>query len=262
MRITPIAFVCLLLGAVGCQPAKVNPSFDVSKRDAKRALRAMADDPRPAARPIVIIGGYHDPGVGPAAVAGKLRPYFTDVTVIRVTPGYAADFDAARALTLRRIAEATHAPADQDTVEVDVVGTSMGGIVARYAALPLDGRPRVRIVNLFTIASPHRGAELADLPAMTTLHRDMRKDSAFITMLRDREDEIDYTLVPYTFLGDEIVGQENTSLSDAPPYWLDKPDAAVAHLAAALDPRILADIVRRLRDDPPLTAPTPAPLPH
>ncbi len=48
------------------------------------------------------------------------------------------------------------------TTEVDVIGYSMGGLAARYAAMPATAvnlsKRRLQIGRLFTISSPHRGA--------------------------------------------------------------------------------------------------------
>ena len=77
------------------------------------------------------------------------------------------------------------------TPAVDVIGTSMGGLVARYAALDIEGKPRLNVSKLFTIATPHLGADLAELPSFNQLHLDMRKGAVFIAMIRESESEID-----------------------------------------------------------------------
>ena len=56
---------------------------------------------------------------------------------------------------------------DSTTYEVDVIGQSMGGLIAVYAALddPTLGK-RVKIRRLYTICSPLQGAKLATLPEL------------------------------------------------------------------------------------------------
>jgi hypothetical protein len=258
----PLLILLPLLVFLGaCQSLKLNPSFDVTTEEASQVLKQMADNPVPAKRPVVVIGGYLDPGVTPAIIARRLGSYFTDVTVIPVTVGFQPTFEACRRKVIDAVEAATQEAANGQMVAVDVIGTSMGGLVARYAALEIEGKPRLKISRLFTIAAPHLGADLAELPSFNQLHIDMRKDAPFIAMIRDSESEIDYQIVSYTFLDDEIVGEENTAPSGQTPYWLDKPNIAVAHVAVFSDDRIFADMVRRLRDEAPLTREPPTPLP-
>jgi hypothetical protein len=259
VRLLPLLLLLILL--VACKTLKVNPSFDVTPGEASQVLQQMADNPVPAKRPVVVIGGYLDPGVTPAVIASRLGSYFTDLTVIPVSVGFQSTFDACRRKVIDAVASANQGTANGQTAEVDVIGTSMGGLVARYAALEITGEPRLRISKLFTVATPHLGADLARLPSFHQLHLDMRKDATFIAMIRESESEIKYQIVSYTFLGDEVVGEENAAPSGQVPYWLDKPEIAVAHFTVFFDDRIFADIVRRLRDEEPLTQQPPSPLP-
>ena len=83
-------------------------------------------------------------------------------------------------------------------IEVDVVAISMGGLIARYAAMPLpDDSRQLRIRRLFTISTPHRGAKLAALPTFDQRQIDMRPGSAFLASLDDALADADYDLLPY-----------------------------------------------------------------
>src|SRR6185369_10092730 len=108
-------------------------------------------------------------------------------------------FDTLARTVIERV-EATW-PSDnpEETVEVDVVGVSMGGLVARWAALPPADRfregaahnpgatgKRLRIRNLYTLGTPHRGAILANLIAPDPIARDMRAGSGFLRTLDAR----------------------------------------------------------------------------
>jgi hypothetical protein len=244
-----------------CQSPKVNPSFDVTTEEASNILEQMAANPVAAKRPVVVIGGYLDPGIAPGIIAHRLGAYFTEVTVVPIIVGFQSTFDACRDTVIEAVEAATQEATHGATEGVDVIGASMGGLVARYAALEIEGRPGLETIRLFTIGTPHLGARVAELPSLNQLHLDMRKDSPFMAMIRDSESEIDYQIVPYTLLGDDIVGEENTAPSGQTPYWLDKGGSAFAHFEAMIDERIFADIVRRLRDEEPLSSEPPAPLP-
>ena len=62
----------------------------------------------------------------------------------------------------------------------DMVGFSMGGLIARYYAQRLGGRNRVQ--RLVTVSAPHQGTALALLSARAGV-RQMRPGSAFLQAL-------------------------------------------------------------------------------
>jgi hypothetical protein len=247
----------------GCTKPPVNPSFPVSPTQAKHALDAMSDEPKPLDRPVVILGGYHDPGIGPTAFRAKLGGVVRDDRIVSVTYPFSSSFDQCRREVVAAVEKKFPSTQASETVEVDVIGLSMGGIVARYAALERPDGKRLRIKRLFTVSSPHRGAIRAELPAMSQLHRDLRHDSPFLRQLESAEGEHrEYEIFPYVRLGDWIVGPENAAPRELPAaYWVSNPPFQVAHMGAPLDDRIVADIARRLRDEPPFTTMPPATLP-
>jgi pimeloyl-ACP methyl ester carboxylesterase len=88
---------------------------------------------------------------------------------------------------LARAAERVHAAiAASGAREVDVVGHSLGGLVASYLLKRLDRGRRVR--RVVTLGTPHMGAPLAWLGAAATLGlsrsmRQLRPGSAFLAEL-------------------------------------------------------------------------------
>jgi len=257
------------LGAAGCAArAPQNPSFPISVDDARAALREMEAAPRPLERPVVVLGGFADPGVGAFVWDREVRRWSSDARVIGVSFTFRRDFDQCRRDVIAAVDRAFPTSDPDETIEVDVIGTSMGGLVARYAAAPVPGeRRRLRVARLFTIASPHRGAELAGrLPPLTRLQRDMRPGSPFLRRLADAETRAAatgdaYEIVPYVRLGDRTVGCDNAAPPGANPWWLANRPLEPPHSAASLDPRIRADVARRLRGETPLTIGVPAGLP-
>jgi hypothetical protein len=89
--------------------------------------------------------------------------------------------------------------------------------------------------------------------------QDMQRDSDFMTQLNGAP--ATYELFPYAALGDLTVGTENAAPPGDVPWWTAQCAAAEGHVAAALDPRILADIARRLRGEPAYATTPRAPLP-
>ena len=264
-----VVYAALALLLAGCAKQPVNPSFAVSSRDAKDAIKAMAKDEKPLERPVVVLGGYQDIGIGPASFLPKFREAVgagDDAPVVSVTYFFSGSFDDCRREVIKEV-EKKFPSGDGagETVEVDVIGLSMGGIVARHAALARPGEKRLNVKRLFTISSPHRGAVRASLPTVHQLHRDLRSGSKFLRELEAAEEAEGgrrYEIIPYVRLGDWIVGPENAAPRDAgAAYWVPNPPFNSAHWGAPLDPRIVADIARRLRGERPFTTTQPAALP-
>lgn len=250
------------LGAgFGCATQPANPAFPLTPADAHTALDDMRESPKPLPRPLVVLGGYLDPGIGPALYAADLRRLTQDDRITSVSFAFSRDFDETRRKVIAAVDEAFPTDDPEETVEVDVVALSMGGVVARHAAMPVPGQRRLKIARLFTIASPHRGAKRAEWPTFIQLQRDMRAGSEFLTALNRCEEE-DYELVAYVRLGDDVIGPENAAPQGQTPYWLPNLPLQTAHAGAMRDPRILADIARRLRGEEPFTHGPPAPLPE
>lgn len=154
--------------------------------------------------------------------------------------------------------------AELQTAEIDVVGISMGGLVARLAALEPGARQafgvdaslaRLNIRRLFTLATPHRGAKLAGVVALDSAARDMKPGSDFLRRLDKAEADAGgrpYEIVCYARLRDAWVGARNTAPRGAEPIWVSTPGHDLAHMMVSRDQRILLDVARRLRGEAPV----------
>jgi hypothetical protein len=232
----------------------------VTVADARHDWQRMCADPISATRPIVVVGGYGDPGLAVLDVATRLRRVLgPQAQVIPVEVGLTWSMDDARDRVVRAVEKFQPSEVADRTIQVDVVAISMGGLVARHAAADHEGFRRLSIARLFTVSSPHSGARLANLPSLESRVRDMRKGSDFLSHLEGNVRDFD--LIPYARLGDWIVGAENTAPAGMTPWWVDTPAFEASHLQAHTDARILADIARRLRGEEPFTHNPAAPLP-
>jgi hypothetical protein len=255
MRIGAVMVLCTV--AAGCSADRPqNPSFSIPMTGAKAILRQMRDDPKALERPLVVTGGIHDPGFVASRVARSIQrtmgPDDLVTTVSYFGPGKGT-FNACREHLIESVEEAYGATDGPATAEVDVIAFSMGGIVARYAAVPRDdGGKHLKIRRLFTISSPHRGARMAQLPTLDRRAVDMRGGSEFLAALDEQLSRAPYELYTYARLGDAIVGVENAAPPGGHPWWVANPPFGLAHIGAPHDPRILADILRRLRGEQPL----------
>ncbi|MFA9479250.1 esterase/lipase family protein [Phycisphaerales bacterium AB-hyl4] len=261
-RIALIACLTLSLGCATYGPT--NPSFDLEVDQAWAALDEMATQPHTPPRPIVVLAGWNDPGTAVGTLADMLDEAIGDASLIVVHFALTGNFDACRERVINAVDMAYPNDDPVWTSEVDVVAISMGGLVARYAAAdPPTGNPvrRLRINRLFTIGTPHRGADLATLPTPDHRQFDMRGESEFLQQLDASFEDADYELYPYVRLGDLIVGAPNTAPPGDTPWWLPNRRLELAHAWAYRDPRIVADITRRLRDEEPFATNPRTPLP-
>lgn len=255
-----------------------NPDFPTSDAVIRAELTRMQQQPAPLARRVVVLAGYRAPAVSTKSLAARLA---------ELTSRDPADFLPIAYPNAGTFAQAQHKvidaidarwPSDDpaQTVEVDVVAISMGGLVARSLAAspavegsPFEDRPesaaapakRLRVRRLFTLATPHQGALIAKVVAPDPAAEDMIPGSPFLARLNARPPAapLDFELVCYGSLRDGWVGARNTAPPWTNPVWT--PGLLLGtHFFVQHDPRILADLARRLRAEWPLAhRPSPPP---
>lgn len=286
-RLGVLALLILTLAPTGCIDIGItkpeNPSFAIKAKDAAALLKQMSADPRPLERPLVILAGIGDPGLGPMLLERRLREV---VRVddpegrrrsLQVSYAFNSTFEGCRRTVVDAVERAFPCDDPDQTTEVDVIGISLGGTVARYASMGppeqaaaapqrVDDAPhahkRLRIARLFTISAPHVGATQAGhTPPILPLYGELRTGSPFMTKLAASSASVSYPIYPYVRLGDKTVGVENAAPQGQIARWLPNLPFEIAHGQAWTDPRIVADIARRLRDESPLSTDPPAPLP-
>ena len=300
-----VAIVSLVFVLVGCGTRPENASFPLSVSAADKELKSMRSQRKPLIRPVLVVDGYLDPGLGSAVVANWVRKLTPDETqVITVNLLTSTNFDACRQTIVAAVEEAFPSDDPAATREVDVIGLSMGGLAARYAALPAAGEhsasmatatvpstapssepspatasasspatqtadllkptgKRLKIARLFTLSSPHLGATMADVPTylFISTQRDMRRGSPFLQQLNDVGHQPDYPIIPYVRLADLTIGEQNAAPPGQTPIWLTKRPFDSAHAGVVIDPRIAADVSRRLRGETSYVKEPRAPLP-
>ena len=123
---------------------------------------------------------------------------------------------------------------------------------------PRDRRGR-RSDRLYTLASPHRGATLANIATPDATARGMRAGSDFLRGLGAAPTTI-RRLITFTHAKDPVVGAHNTSLHNEHPRWCSG-SRLLSHFSVAHNPIVLATIARELRNEPPLFDWPPSSLP-
>ena len=263
LNMTGLLSIPFLFTACAAKPQ--NPSFPVTFSQAGKAVDQMRADPKPLSRPLVIIGGFGDLNISPPLFKNFFQTISRDSRIITVSVCFCQSFNECRQKVIEQIHKAIPSTDPDFTAEVDVIGASLGGLVARYSAAPSDDpvHPRrLKIARLFSISSPHSGATLANLIAITAYHRDLRPNSPLLQRLAEQDADATYELFPYVRLHDELVGAKNAAPPGVDPFWLPTPPLTLAHLGAIIDTRILADIARRLRGEEPFTRFPATPLPE
>ena len=243
-----------------------NPSFPLTIPEAHRAILEMIDKPLPLSRPLVIVGGYEDLLISQTLATQYFGAMLKDPKFITVSLQGCGSFDDCRARILAAVNNACGNTDPHWTAEVDVVGVSLGGMAARFAAAPSRDPhfpQRLRIARLFTLSSPLAGAKVAML-GFTSFQRDIQPGSEVQKYLAAAEPDPPYDIYSYVHLDDEMVGQENAAIPGRIPYWLPNVPGlpVLPHEAIMLDERVFADVTRRLRGETPFTLPQLTPLPQ
>ncbi len=204
----------------------------------------------PPLHPILALSGWRTPHVSAELLRRRLRDRLgiADDRTLAISFLWLNSIDEA-AVRLRRAAGDRFgtAPSGEATVAVDVVGLSMGGLVARRAAMAdaaLPG-PRLTIARLFTLGTPHLGAKLAQAIRVDENSRQMRPGSAWLARLDEALATADYELVCYARTNDWMVGATRSAPAGHTPLWR-RGVPILAHHTLGMDGVILDDIARRL----------------
>jgi len=231
----------------------VNPDFQPPSDGFQAEWDRMRADPKPLPRPLMVLAGWR----APRFPSANLARFLADLSGAPASPALAVSFTFGLSMdaAVRRLCDLVErrfpSSSATDSTEVDIVGISMGGLIARAAAIAGPGHKRLRISRLFTLGTPHRGARMAALIPFDPLVRGMRPGSTFLSHLDN--DRPGYELVCYTRLRDSWVGARNTAPRGRDPVWTPGP-LLLSHQTISLDPLIRTDIARRLRGEPPLAA--------
>ncbi|HYE61294.1 MAG TPA: hypothetical protein VD997_04800 [Phycisphaerales bacterium] len=228
----------------------VNPDFHLEPASLEAETQRLRSTPTPLARPVVILGGWHAPGIANISMASRLGPFTSgkpdDFTSITYPLAFSLHSAAAHAYSVIRSKGLCER-------EIDVVGISMGGILSRALACDAFNLGPLKIRRIFTVASPHRGAKIAQVIIPDPCAWDMRPQSKFLCGLNGRAHACE--LHCYAALRDWWIGASNTAPPGMLPYWVDvNPGLGrlCSHFAINHDQLVMVDIARRLRAEVPL----------
>ncbi|MFI2208933.1 esterase/lipase family protein [Streptomyces sp. NPDC020141] len=143
--------------------------------------------------------------------------------------------------------------------EVDIVGHSLGGLIARYYIQCLGGDLRVR--TLVTLGTPHSGTTVAPLASAHPVVRQMRPGSGLIEELRGPAPGCRTRFVSFWSDLDQLMVPIETARIEHPDLITENVQVSgVGHLAMPVHPAVAAGIRRALEEND-STDPAPDVLP-
>src|SRR5689334_8938465 len=119
------------VNAYAHRPPIVNPTFDLTERAAREALAREAQAPARLDRPLVILGGFLDVGVGPAIYETRLKRYVRG-RIICITFADCTSLAQCRQRVTETLDRELGKVDATRTAQVDVIGQSLGGLIAMY----------------------------------------------------------------------------------------------------------------------------------
>ena len=201
------------------------------------SLDARAVPPAPALPPVLLVHGMSSTGRDMERLARHLRSLGREVHVPTLTPnrGQAPLDDLARQL-------AQYAAREFHGRHFDIVGFSMGGLVARYYLQRLGGLDSVN--HFVTLAAPHHGTRMARLGKLPGWVQ-MRPGSEFLGDLASDADSlrrVKFTSI-YTPLDTIIVPARSSEMPQARNIriW------AAMHPSLILEKRCIRTVADALR---------------
>lgn len=194
--------------------------------------------------PTLVVHGYLTPPLAnlPVHLALRTRGIRSrDVPIPGLNTQDIARSAALVADEVERVLERTGA------TEVDLVGVSMGGMIAAHYVRCLGGHERVR--RTVTLGTPFRGTRIAGmigrLPIVGTVAaRQMGPDSEIVRALSEAEPVADIVSIWTT--GDGVVSREAATLRGARVVRAPVGNRPIGHYQLVVDPRNLAFLLDEL----------------
>ncbi|MER7044381.1 alpha/beta fold hydrolase [Streptomyces jumonjinensis] len=217
-------------GAEDDDPSPVAPAADIP---------ALPEADRP---PVVLLHGFVDNRSVFVLLRRSLsRHGWRHLECLNYSP-LTCDIRAAAELLGRHIEEIC---ARTGHSRVDIVGHSLGGLLARYYAQCLGGDLRVR--TLVTLGTPHSGTTVAPLASAHPVVRQMRPGSSVIEELRGPAPGCRTRFVSFWSDLDQLMVPIETARIEHPDLLTENVQVSgIGHLAMPVHPAVAAGIRQAL----------------
>ncbi|WP_373412811.1 lipase family alpha/beta hydrolase, partial [Streptomyces sp. NRRL B-24572] len=192
----------------------------------------------PGSRPVVLLHGFVDNRSVFVLLRRSLVRHGRDcVESLNYSP-LTCDLRAAAELLGRRVDEIRTRTGH---AEVDVVGHSLGGLIARYYVQRLGGDARVR--TLVTLGTPHSGTTVAPLADAHPLVRQMRPGSEVLRELAGPASGCRTRFVSFWSDLDQVMVPVETARLDHPDLLVHNVRVSgIGHLALPVHPTVAAGV--------------------
>ncbi|GEB56428.1 esterase/lipase family protein [Streptomyces gardneri] len=203
----------------------------------------------PGVRPVVLLHGFVDNRSVFVLLRRVLNRHGRDcVESLNYSP-LTCDLRSAAELLGRRVEEIR---ARTGHAEVDIVGHSLGGLIARYYVQRLGGDTRVR--TLVMLGTPHSGTRVAPLADAHPLVRQMRPGSAVLRELADPAPGCRTRFVSFWSDLDQVMVPVETARLDHPDLLVHNIRVSgIGHLALPVHPTVAAGVLGALDAGGPVT---------
>ncbi|MFI5981347.1 esterase/lipase family protein [Streptomyces sp. NPDC051555] len=139
---------------------------------------------------------------------------------------------------------------------VDLVGHSLGGLIARYYVQRLGGDARVR--TLVTLGTPHAGTRVAAFAGAHPVIRQIRPDSSVMAELAAAAPGCRTRFVAFWSEFDQLMVPVETARLDHPDLRVENVQVTgIGHLALPKHPAVIAAVHRALDGPSPLAPAAP-----
>ncbi|MFI8518316.1 lipase family alpha/beta hydrolase [Streptomyces sp. NPDC085481] len=223
------------------------PSGLVAERRGAPASTSASPSAGPAARPVVLLHGFVDNRSVFVLLRRTLARHGRDhVESVNYSP-LICDLRTAAELLGRQVEEIC---ARTGRSEVDLVGHSLGGLIARYYVQRLGGDARVR--TLVMLGTPHSGTSFVPLADAHPLVRQMRPGSEVLRELAGPAPGCRTRFVSFWSDLDQVMVPVETARLDHPDLIVHNVRVSgIGHLALPVHPTVAAGILEALDADAP-----------
>ncbi|MDQ0811691.1 hypothetical protein QFZ63_003405 [Streptomyces sp. B3I7] len=239
--------VAILAGHLLLYPSGLLPERRPGALHADAARRTAPDTalpslPRPSSPPVVLLHGFVDNRSAFVLLRRALaRSGHRRIESLNHSP-LTCDIRVAAELLGRHVEDLL---ARTGQGHVDVVGHSLGGLIARYYVQRLGGDLRVR--TLVTLGTPHSGTRVAPLADAHPIVRQMRPHSAVLEELRRPAPGCRTRFVSFWSDLDRLMVPVETACIDHPDLTAQNVRVTgIGHLALPVHPAVAARVRQAL----------------
>ncbi|MGY0018143.1 esterase/lipase family protein [Streptomyces sp. YJ-C3] len=222
---------------------------DLDGPDDLKDLAGLADAPRlptPAKPPVLLLHGFIDNRSVFVLLRRSLVQHGRhEIESLNYSP-LTCDIRAAAALLARHVEELCERSGQE---RIDIVGHSLGGLIARYYVQRLGGDQRVR--TLVSLGTPHGGTRVAPLADAHPIVRQMRPGSPVVEELKGPAPGCRTRFVSFWSDLDRLVVPLESACVDHPDLLVQNVRVTgIGHLALPVHPAVATGVRQALDADP------------